>query len=296
MDPTAEEARRIIRDTLQLSAEQHQQLAKLAVLVKDWNTRINLISRKDCSRDVVFGRHILPSLAPLALLSKEGGLQLQGGQQVCDVGTGGGFPGLPLAIARPDVDFLLVDSVGKKLTVVQDMADQLGLENVQIYHGRAESVPKDQKFDWVMGRSVAAIPTYCFWIDHLLKKKNQNEPDSCGHLLYLIGGVIDDSILEKSIRDEHISDLLERADVSDKRVLVFPQPAVHQLAQSSGEKLKVPQGSRDRSQHGNHQKKIANRRKNNSITTARGQWQQRDVTAPKQRGYEGFERFDSIQK
>lgn len=287
MDPTSDAARHILRDTLQLSSEQHQQLAKLAVLVDDWNSNINLISRKDCSVDVVFGRHILPSLAPLILLSK-GDLELESGQSVCDVGTGGGFPGLPWAIARPDLDFMLVDSVGKKIHAVQDMADQLGLTNVQTFHGRAESLPASKKFDWVVGRSVAAIPTYAFWIDHLLKRASTDDGGAAGgHLVYLIGGEIEDSILNLAVHDKEISNLLDFPDVSDKKVLVFPQPAVHELALSSGEKLRVP--SRGSSPSGQLSKKKQQGSK------ARGQWQKRENNAPKKRGHEGFRRYDSLQ-
>ncbi|KAG7338292.1 ribosomal RNA small subunit methyltransferase G [Nitzschia inconspicua] len=288
MDPTSDAACHILRDTLQLSSEQHQQLAKLAVLVNAWNSDINLISRKDCSRDVVFGRHILPSLAPLSMFSESKELQLLSGQSVCDVGTGGGFPGLPMAIARPDLDFLLVDSVGKKIRAVQDMADQLGLKNVHTFHGRAESLPSSRKFDWVMGRSVAAIPTYAFWVNHLLKKKSDDE--KCGYLVYLIGGDVDDSILNLAVHDEDISELLKHPFVSDKRVLVFPQPAVHELALASGEKLRVPRGGSQERRPGGKNKKLG------SGAKTRGQWQRRDITTPKSRGYEGFRRYDSLDK
>ena len=285
LSPTSEEARLIVRDNLGLSSEQFQQLAKLAVLVDDWNSNINLISRKDCSPDVVFGRHILPSLAPLAPSM----LELSSGESVCDVGTGGGFPGLPLAIARPDVDFLLIDSVGKKITAVQDMADQLGLKNVKTYHGRAESITG--KFSWVVGRSVSALPTYCFWIHHLLK-------ESDGRLVYLIGGEIDEDILDEAILDEEIEDLLDFPGVSDKRVLVFPKPAVDLLAEVSGEILKVPKrGHAGRGMDGNvprdrkNKSDGKNRRKRNNV---KGQWKKRDPSAPKERGYGNFKRFDSL--
>jgi len=307
MDPTSEIARTILRDTLQLSSEQHQQLAKLAVLVNDWNSRVNLVSRKDCSRDVVFGRHILPSLAPLPLLSPSSSLlddaedpslrPFAPGQRVCDVGTGGGFPGLPLAIALPELEFLLVDSRGKKLAAVQDMADQLGLKNVKTFHGRAESIPEARKFDWVTGRSVAAIKTFAFWIDHLLKdgkssKGSDGEDRSVGHLIYLNRRDVEDELLELVSRDEDIADLLGCSEISDKRVLVFSQSAVHSLALASGEKLRVPRrggGTTARS----HRKSNKSRPRKSS---ARGEWQKRDSSAPKQRGYEGFRRFDSLQE
>lgn len=295
LSPLSDTARRIVRENLRLSSEQFQQLAKLAVLVDDWNSKINLVSRRDCSPDVVFGRHILPSLAPLALLDSEQNnsdlpLELSPGQNVCDVGTGGGFPGLPLAIARPDVEFLLIDSVGKKITAVQDMADRLGLANVKTYHGRAESISGE--FSWVVGRSVSALPTFCFWIHHLLEKPN-------GRLIYLIGGEIDEDILDEVVLDEEIEDLLEIPGISDKRVLVFPKSAVDLLAEVSGEILKVPKrggtgnninGSKFREQrngktHGKKRKKKDN---------AKGQWTKRDSSSAKERGYSNFKRFDSI--
>lgn len=293
LSPTSDTAKRIVRENLGLSSEQFQQLAKLAVLVDDWNSRINLISRKDCSKDVVFGRHILPSLAPLALLSSEqnneGVLELSSGQRVCDVGTGGGFPGLPLAIARPDVEFLLVDSVGKKITAVQDMADQLGLTNVKTYHGRAESISGE--FSWVIGRSVSALPTYCFWIHHLLKK------NGAGKLVYLIGGEIDEDILDEAVLDEEIEDLLDVPNCSDKRVLVFPKQAVDMLAEVSGETLRVPKrgGAGNGTGTGGRPGRTSGRQRKKKDSNAKGQWTQRDTSKSKNRGYSDFKRFDSLE-
>lgn len=297
MDPTSEEAKRIVREKLQLSLEQYQQLSKLAVLVNDWNTRINLISRKDCSRDVVFGRHILPSLAPLALLDEDNNkneeelLVLTSGQRVCDVGTGGGFPGLPLAIARPDVEFLLIDSVGKKITAVQDIVEQLGLKNVKTYHSRAESVSAECA--WVLGRSVSAIPKFAFCVLHLLQKQD-------GRLVYLIGGDIEDEVTEETIIDEEIENLLDVPGISDKRILVFPQLAVDRLAAISGEKLRVPRRGGEERDGTSTGSRLSSRRKGRQPRkkkhAARGQWEKRDSSASKHRGYEDFQRFDSLQK
>jgi len=275
MNPTSDEARQIVRDRLGLSLSQFQQLAALAVLVVDWNDKINLVSRKDCTTDVIFGRHILPSLA--ACSTK----MIQPKMQIVDVGTGGGFPGLPLAIAYPECDFLLVDSVGKKLTAVQDMANQLGLKNVQTYHGRAEVLRNQHyKYDLCVGRSVAAIPTYCFWIQNLLKKET-------GKLIYMIGGDIEEKVLSQTEFDEDIDQLLEFPGVSDKRVLIFPHQAVVSIAAASGEKIRVPDPT------------TVMRRKSSSAKSkpAKGEWKKRDrttSTTPKSRGYENFQRFDSL--
>jgi 16S rRNA (guanine527-N7)-methyltransferase len=294
MDATSETATRILRDGLNLSPHQQGQLEELSRLSFTWNQKVNLMSRRQTdSTDVIFGRHVLPSLAPLALLSsnecrRDGKddhkptISLASGQRLCDVGTGGGFPGLPLAIARPDLEFLLIDSVGKKIKAVQDMADQLGLTNVQTFHGRAEEfafkMSKDgsEKFDWVVGRSVAAIPTYCYWIQDLLKEDS-------GHLVYLIGGDIEQEIISESVCDEAIEDLLECPNSSDKRVLCFPQKAVRKLASASGER---PRTSHKASSLGD-----GTRRRKRKV---KGEWTKRDTSSKKRRGYENFQRFDSL--
>eukprot|EP00980_Cylindrotheca_fusiformis_P001984 scaffold443_cov125-Cylindrotheca_fusiformis.AAC.33 len=268
MDPLSQKAKDIMNH-LGLSVEQHQQLAKLAILVTDWNTRLNLISRRDCSKEVVFGRHIVPSLAPFGLKEKD--FVLEDRQRVVDVGTGGGFPGLPLAIAYPNVDFLLVDSVGKKLGAVQEMADTLGLTNVKVHHGRAELLR--EKFDVCVGRSVAAIPKYCYWVHHLLEKD--------GHLQYIIGGEIDKGLLDQAVIDCDVDELLNCPEVSDKRVLVFRQASVKKIAKASGEKPRVPKAGKPSLGKPKRKK-------------SKGEWTKRDPTQPKQRGYENFKRYDSL--
>ena len=313
MDPHSEVADQILLKRLDLSLDQQDQLSKLSELSFEWNQKVNLMSRRQTdSTNVIFGRHVLPSLAPLALLRPTGAedgdeksepvLSLLPGQRVCDVGTGGGFPGLPLAVARPDLEFVLIDSVGKKINAVQDMADRLGLTNVQTFHGRAEEYAMrlsspSQKFDWVVGRSVAAIPTYCYWIQDLLK-------DDTGNLVYLIGGDIDDEIMSESICDEPIEDLLGCPNSSDKQVICFPYKSVRRLAAASGERPRVSvktrassrssSSSSSSSSSNDHTGSGGARHQRKRRRNAKGEWRKRDTSAPKKRGYESFQRFDSL--
>jgi 16S rRNA (guanine527-N7)-methyltransferase len=242
LDPDSEQARSIVVDQLGLSEHQYSQLQKLSHLVSEWNERINLISRKDCNPATVFGRHVLPSLACCALDNEKN--PFEKAKRAIDVGTGGGFPGLPLAIAYPDCDFVLLDSVGKKLTAVQEMANELGLDNVQVHHGRAEesfrSTKTDLLFDVATGRSVSSIPQFCAWMQHLIRrappnngndeKKNKTSSGG-GHLLYWIGGDISevDDILQESkheiLSDTPVKQLLVGIE-SDKRILVCSRDTV----------------------------------------------------------------------
>ena len=279
MDPSSPEANRILQQHLGLTDEQCKKLKQLSSLIVEWNDRVNLVSRKDCTESVVFGRHILPCLAPLMVTASDGDdLVMNNNQRVVDVGTGGGFPGLPLAIAYPDSNFLLVDSVGKKLKAVQNIADRLGLRNLKTHHGRAEDLLQEKRFDICVGRSVAAIPKYCLWIQHLLKPRD-------GKLLYLIGGDIEQGLLSETVCNVDIDQLLDHPGVSDKKILVFPQESVTQIALSTGEKLPRRQGQ---SKSKSSKQKSSTKRKK-----AKGQWSNRTPEAPKQRGYDGFQRYDS---
>ncbi len=155
---------------------QLKQFSELQTLYSDWNAKINVISRKDIdSLDV---KHVLHSLGiakvqPFLPSSK-----------VLDVGTGGGFPGIPLAIMFPETEFVLVDSVGKKIKVVQAVADSLGLLNVKAIHGRAENV--DGEFDFVLSRAVAKMDDFVIWVKKKIKKKSKHAIRN--GILYLKGG------------------------------------------------------------------------------------------------------------
>jgi 16S rRNA (guanine527-N7)-methyltransferase len=278
MDPDSEEARNVVVHKLGLTEQQLKQLSQLAQLVVGWNERINLISRRDCSVEVVFGRHILPSLGLLKVTDSS----WQPGTKVVDVGTGGGFPGLPLAIALPNVNFLLVDSVGKKLKVVEEIADTLALDNLSTHNGRAEEMAENSPikhrnaYDVCVGRSVTTIPRFCFWIQDLLKC-SKGEGDE-GKLMYIIGGDIEREILDQTLADESIEELLGQPGASDKRILVFDQPRVQAIANHSGEVNQ--QGRTHRGGGVNRQNK-----------KAKGAWTKRDNATPKQRGYDDFQRY-----
>jgi 16S rRNA (guanine527-N7)-methyltransferase len=251
MAPDSLEARQILQQQLGLDDETCHKLAELAVKVVAWNDRINLVSRKDCTVPVVFGRHVLPCLAPLSPTlgvfcpttttnekSKTTTTTPKRKLRIVDVGTGGGFPGLPLAICNPHCDFVLVDSVGKKLTAVQEMAQELGLTNVQTHHGRAEEMWQDHgTFDVCVGRSVAALPKYCLWMHSLLKAEEGSSSSS--KLVYLIGGEMEPEIWKQAEYKVAIDQVLQYPGVSDKNILVFDRASVVRIAALTGESLVV---------------------------------------------------------
>lgn len=143
-----------------LTEKQIEQFTKVGDLYKEWNNQINVVSRKDI--DEIYTNHILHSLAIAKVM------EFADGTSVLDVGTGGGLPGIPLAILFPNVQFHLVDSIGKKIKVVQGVADGLGLTNVKAEQKRAEEI-KD-KYDFVVSRAVTAMPRFAEWIRGKFKK------------------------------------------------------------------------------------------------------------------------------
>lgn len=185
---------------------QLNQFRQLEALYKDWNEKINLISRKDI--DALYEKHVLHSLA-IAVLCP-----FDNGAQIVDIGTGGGFPGIPLAIFFPEVQFHLVDSIGKKIKVVDDVAEKIGLKNVTTQHGRAEEI-KGRKFDYAVSRAVAPLGDLWRWIKPSLQNGQKSDELPNG-LLCLKGGD-----LTKEITESGLKKIVQAWDVHD----IFPEPA-----------------------------------------------------------------------
>lgn len=148
-----------------LTETQLEQYAQLPELYQEWNAKINVISRKDT--DNIEGRHILHSLAIIPIV------RFRTGADILDLGTGGGFPGIPLAIFYPNVNFHLVDGTAKKIRVVQEIVDALGLKNVTAEQKRAEEIKK-KRYDFVVCRAVASIDKLHTWTLRLFKKEHQH--------------------------------------------------------------------------------------------------------------------------
>ena len=141
-----------------ITPQQEEMFAQLTPLYEDWNSKINVVSRKDI--DKLQLHHVLHSLA-IAKFAQMAEV-FKPGTKIMDVGTGGGFPGIPLAIMFPEVDFLLVDSIGKKIKVVTEVANALGLKNVRAVKARAEEI--DEKFDFVVSRAVTDLGNFLPWV------------------------------------------------------------------------------------------------------------------------------------
>lgn len=165
-----------------LSDTQIDQFSKLQELYQDWNLKINVVSRKDI--DELYLRHVLHSLGIAKVI------QFKPNSKVLDVGTGGGFPGIPLAILFPETQFHLVDSIGKKIKVVNEVVEGLGLQNVKTTHGRVEEV-KDT-YDFIVSRAVAQMETFVRWTRGKINKKQQH--DLKNGILYLKGGDLSEEL------------------------------------------------------------------------------------------------------
>lgn len=165
-----------------LTDHQISQFTKLQELYEDWNLKINVVSRKDI--DELYLRHVLHSLGIAKVI------EFKPGSKVMDVGTGGGFPGIPLAILFPETQFHMVDSIGKKIRVVNEVVEGLGLENVKTTHGRVEEV-KDT-YDFIVSRAVAQMETFVRWTKGKIAKKQNHELKN--GILYLKGGDLSEEL------------------------------------------------------------------------------------------------------
>ncbi len=167
-----------------LTDQQRTQFAALDGLYRDWNAKINVISRQDI--DALYEKHVLHSLGIAKVI------QFKPGTEILDVGTGGGFPGIPLAILFPLVQFHLVDSIGKKITVVNGVAEALGLTNVRAEQVRAEGI--SQSYDFVVSRAVTRLKPFMGWMRYKITKRGNN--DLPNGVLYLKGGDLTEELAE----------------------------------------------------------------------------------------------------
>ena len=184
----------------------------MPALYEDWNSKINVISRKDMDNFVE--HHVLHSLAIAKVI------KFKTMADILDVGTGGGFPGIPLAIMFPDANFCLVDSIGKKIKVVQSVVEQLGLTNVRAEQTRAEQVKGD--FDFVVSRAVTDLPQFMSWIRNKISGTQYHRLHN--GVLYLKGGALKDELapLGKHVHVYDIADFFEEEYFETKKVIHIP--------------------------------------------------------------------------
>ncbi len=209
MTPTADIVYHYFPD---LSQKQKDQFAKLFDLYKDWNDKINVVSRKDIEN--LYINHVLHSLGIAKVMA------FKPGASVLDVGTGGGFPGIPLAILFPETNFHLVDSIGKKITVVKGVAEGVGLKNVRGEQIRAEQI-KGQ-YDFIVSRAVTRIKEFYGWIHNKTKKQSVHPLDN--GILYLKGGDLDEELAElKKLHQVYsLSDYFTEEFFETKKVVYVP--------------------------------------------------------------------------
>ena len=203
---------KILKYFSNLTPEQIVRFEKMDPLYRDWNGKINLISRKDI--DSLYEKHILHSLAIAKIID------FRPETKILDVGTGGGFPGIPLAILFPSCHFVLLDSIGKKIKVVQAVSEELGLKNVTAIHGRVEDVKEE--FDFVISRAVTTFPAFVGLVKKNISRKPQNAlPNG---IIYLKGGDIQDEIKDykRNIEITEISNFFNEPFFETKKVVYLP--------------------------------------------------------------------------
>ncbi len=190
-----------------LSEYQVEQFQKLESLYLEWNEKINVISRKDT--DFLYEKHILHSLGIAKVM------QFAPNTKVLDVGTGGGFPGIPLAIMFPEVEFTLIDSIGKKIKVVQGISDGVGLKNVIAIHGRAEKLK--EKYHFVVSRAVTQMPEFLRWLKGKFEKEQINQKHN--GVLYLKGGDLAEELAGIKCEIHQLKNYFEEEFFDTKKVV-----------------------------------------------------------------------------
>ncbi len=192
-----------------LTSDQADKFRQLEELYIDWNSKINVISRKDMEH--FYERHVLHSLGIAKVI------QFSPGAKVLDVGTGGGFPGIPLAILFPETNFLLVDSIGKKIKVVQEVSEAAGIKNIEAIKARAEELKG--KFDFVVSRAVTTLPDFIKWVESKIKRESRNTLQN--GILYLKGGDLEAELkpLQNKSRVYNLSDYFEEEFFETKKVV-----------------------------------------------------------------------------
>lgn len=195
-----------------LTTHQRTQMGRLQALYDEWNEKVNVISRKDI--DNLYINHVLHSLG----IAKS--TAFKAGAKILDVGTGGGFPGIPLAILFPEAQFHLVDSIGKKITVVKNVAEALGLNNVKAEQIRAEQIKGE--YDFIVSRAVTRLREFYGWVNKKVKKESIHA--LCNGILYLKGGDLDEEMAELKRPHQifNLSDYFQEAFFETKKVVYVP--------------------------------------------------------------------------
>jgi len=199
----------------ELTPTQKEKLEQLAPLFQEWNMRVNLVSRKDI--EYLNIRHVLHSMSVAKFF------RFRTGTEILDIGTGGGFPGIPLAILFPEVNFHLVDSIGKKIKIVKIIADELDLQNIKADQARGENLK--YKYDFIASRAVTSLPKFFYWMKGKIKKQSAHEFSN--GIIYLKGGEFQEEL--KQIPWENkvytLNDLFEESFFDTKKLIYLYPPA-----------------------------------------------------------------------